>query len=324
MKKTILILYNKISKNPTGDELDVLDQVKIVSDALSELRYELRELQLDMNLEKAIREIRKAKPFIIFNLAESIYNKGEFAYFAPSILSYLDIPFTGNPLVPMFISSNKVLAKKELQRIGIPTPSWLMTDELHKIRNGKKYILKPVWEEGSLGLDEDSIFNGSDIQFLDSIEKKNKNYFFIEEFIDGREFNVSILGTKDGPKVLPIAEMTFKKYPEGKPKIMGYTAKWDEDSFEYTHTRRTFNIPQADKDIKEKIIDICKKCWSEIGFKGYVRIDFRLSDKRIPYVIDLNLNPCISPSGGFIAASEKAGYKFTEVIECLLQEALRK
>jgi D-alanine-D-alanine ligase len=71
------------------------------------------------------------------------------------------------------------------------------------------------------------------------------------------------------------------------------------------------------------MVDICRKCWNKFGFKGYVRIDFRLGPDRIPYVIDLNLNPCISPSGGFVAASEKAGYKFTEVIEFLLEEALR-
>jgi len=323
MKQTILVLYNKISKNPTGDELDVLDQVKIVSDALFELNYEVREQQVDMNLDKAIREIRKTNPYIIFNLVESIFNKGEFAYFSPAVLSYLDIPFTGNPLIPMFISANKVLAKKELQRLNIPTPGWIMLDELHKIRKGRKYILKPTWEEGSLGLDEDSIFDGSDEDFIDNLKTRNRNYYFIEEFIDGREFNVSILGTRDGPKVLPIAEMTFKKFPEGKPKIMGYTAKWKEESFEYTHTRRTFSIPKSDNDIKEKIVEICKKCWNEIGFKGYVRIDFRLSDMRIPYVIDVNLNPCISPSGGFVAASAKAGYKFTEVMECLLDEAFR-
>jgi len=324
LNKTILILFNKISKVPTTDELDVLDQVKIVSEALMELNYTVIELQLDMNLDLVVRRIRKIKPYIIFNLAESIYNKGEFAYMAPAILSYLDIPFTGNPLIPMFFSSNKVLAKKELKRIGIPTPQWISLDELNKIRKGKKYILKPTWEEGSLGLDEHSIFEGSDKNYISSIKEKNKNYFFIEEFIEGREFNVSIIGTKDGPKVLPIAEMTFRRFPDGKPRIMGYTAKWQEDSFEYKNTRRTFSIPKSDIDIKSNIVEICKRCWNEFGFKGYVRIDFRLGAGRIPYVIDLNLNPCISPSGGFVAASEKAGYKFTEVIEMLLEEALRK
>jgi D-alanine-D-alanine ligase len=324
MKKTILILYNKISKNPTGDELDVLDQVKIVTDALKELKYEVKEVQFDMNLEKIVREIKKINPYIVFNLAESIYNKGEFAYFAPALLTYLDIPFTGSPHIPMFFSSNKVLAKKELARIRIPTPSWFSLDELNRLDPKKKYILKPTWEEGSLGLDEDSIFHGSDKEFISRIEKKNKSYYFVEEFVDGREFNVSIIGTKKGPKVLPIAEMTFLKFPEGKPKIMGYTAKWKEDSFEYTHTKRTFNIPSGDNDIKEKIREICTRCWNEFGFKGYVRIDFRLSKTQVPYVIDLNLNPCISPSGGFVAASAKAGYKFPQVIEMILDEALRK
>jgi len=324
IKKTILILYNKISKIPTTDELDVLDQVQIVSDALLLLNFTVKELQLDMNLDQVVRKIRKMNPYIIFNLAESIYNKGEFAYMAPAILTYLNIPFTGNPLIPMFYSSNKVLAKKELKRIGIPTPSWLSLDGLTRIRPEKKYILKPTWEEGSLGLDEHSIFDGTDKKYISSIKEKNKNYYFIEEFIEGREFNVSIIGTKNGPKVLPIAEMTFRKFPEGKPKIMGYTAKWNEDSFEYKNTRRTFSIPKSDEDMKSKIVEICERCWREFGFKGYVRIDFRLSADRIPYVIDLNLNPCISPSGGFVAASEKAGYKFTEVIEMLLEEALRK
>jgi D-alanine-D-alanine ligase len=323
-KKIVLILYNKISKNPKGDELDVLDQVRIVSGALKEIKYEVREQQLDMNLDKAVREIRKVNPYIVFNLAESIYNKGEFAYFAPAILTYLDVPFTGNPHIPMFFSSNKVLAKKELARLGIPTPAWFMPDDLDKLNKRKKYILKPIWEEGSLGLDEDSVFTGSDQNMIERISKKSRNYYFVEEFIEGREFNVSIIGTREGPRVLPIAEMTFRKYPEGKPKIMGYTAKWKEDSFEYTHTRRTFSIPGTDRDIKEKIREICTRCWNEIGFKGYVRIDFRLSKDRKPYVIDLNLNPCISASGGFVAASGKAGYKFTEVIEMLLEEALRK
>lgn len=324
IKKTILILYNKISKNPTADELDILDQVQIVSGTLIQLNYTVKELQLDMNLDQAIQKIRKLNPFIIFNLAETIYNRGEFAYMAPAILSYLNIPFTGNPLIPMFFSSNKVLAKKELKRIGIPTPSWVTLDEIRKIRPNKKYILKPTWEEGSFGIDEDSIFDGSDNNYISSIKEKNKNYFFIEEFIEGREFNVSIIGTKKGPRVLPVAEMKFLKYPEGKPTIMGYTAKWKVKSFEYSHTKRTFTIPASDQDIEKKIMEICRKCWIKLGFKGYVRIDFRLSTDRIPYVIDLNLNPCISPSGGFVAASEKAGYKFTEVIELLLEEALRK
>jgi D-alanine-D-alanine ligase len=115
--------------------------------------------------------------------------------------------------------------------------------------------------------------------------------------------------------------MTFLRFPEGKPKIMGYTAKWKETSFEYTHTRRTFNVP--DKKLKNRLEKICIKCWNDFGFKGYVRIDFRMGADGIPMVIDLNLNPCISESGGFVAASKKARLTFVKVIEKIVEEAYR-
>ena len=323
MSKTALILYNKISANPCEDELDVLDQVKLVSGALAKLNFTVREYQISLNLEVALREIRKINPAIIFNLAESLDNKGEFVYIPAAILMHLSIPFTGNPLIPIFFAANKVLAKEQLTKIGIGTPAWFTLDRLQNLRKDRKYILKPTWEEGSQGLDESSVFNGSDRKFISRISKKNRHYFFVEEFIEGREFNVSIIGTKKGPLVLPIAEMTFNDYPEGKPKIMGYTAKWKEDSFEYSHTRRTFRMPASDKDIRREIENICIKCWNSFGFRGYVRIDFRMPADRHPMVIDLNLNPCISESGGFVAASKKAGYKFVDVIRMIVDEALK-
>jgi D-alanine-D-alanine ligase len=322
MSKTALILYNRISANPKEDELDVLDQVKIVSDALIKLKFNVMEYQIDLNLDQAIKDIQQIHPDIIFNLVETLDNKGEFVYIPAAVLTYLDIPFTGNPLIPLFFAANKVLAKEQLTKLAIRTPAWFTLDQLDKLKKDRKYILKPTWEEGSLGLDEDSVFNGSDENFIKNIATKNKHYFFVEEFIEGREFNVSIIGSKEGPVVLPIAEMTFLKYPEGKPRIMGYTAKWKEDSFEYSHTVRTFDLPATDSDLIDEIEKICKKCWNSLGFKGYVRIDFRMGADRIPMVIDLNLNPCISQSGGFIAATRKAGYKFVDVISQIVEEAM--
>ena len=323
MSKVALILYNKISANPKDDELDVLDQVRIVSKALAKLKYKVKEYQMTLNLHKAVKDIKKISPDFVFNLAETLDNKGEFAYMPAAILMHLNIPFSGNPLIPLFFAANKVIAKQQITRIGVKTPPWFTMEQINKLKKGKKYILKPTWEEGSLGLDEDCVFDGYDKAFIEKIAKRDKHYHFIEEFIEGREFNVSIIGTKDGPMVLPIAEMTFVDYPEGKPKIMGYTAKWKEESFEYTHTRRTFKLDQKDKDIKEEIERICKKCWISFGFKGYVRIDFRMAADRIPMVIDLNLNPCISESGGFIAATQKAGFKFVDVISMIVDEAMK-
>jgi D-alanine-D-alanine ligase len=117
--------------------------------------------------------------------------------------------------------------------------------------------------------------------------------------------------------------MIFTGYPEGKPKMMGYKSKWDDKSFEYTHTRRTFRLSGEDDPLKKEMIAICKKCWNELGLKGYVRIDFRVTRKSVPLVIDINLNPCLSELGGFMAASKKKGLTFEQVIARVLEDATR-
>jgi D-alanine-D-alanine ligase len=322
MSKTILIIHNAISDNPGSDELDVLEQAGLVKKSLLELNYAVEVMPVDFNLEKTITAIRKIKPYVVFNLAETLYNRSEFAFVAPSILGYLNIPFTGSPLIPMFYASNKVLTKQELTRHGISTPGWLPLTEIRKAEKGKKYILKPTWEEGSLGLDEDNIFTGSDKKKIERFAKMDPSYFFVEEFIEGREFNISILGNKNKPTVMPLAEMTFRGFPEGKPHIMGYTAKWKEDSFEYSHTRRTFAIRDRNKPHILQLTEICRKCWNAFGLRGYVRVDFRLGRDNTAYVIDINANPCLSGSGGFMAAASKSGMSTTEAIRRIVEEAV--
>ncbi|MEI6681412.1 MAG: ATP-grasp domain-containing protein [Bacteroidota bacterium] len=324
MTQTALILYNKLSKIPKDDEADVIEQVNLVTDALKTLGYEVLYLQIDLNLKKAISGIRSAKPEIIFNLAETIGNKGEFTFLANSVLNFVRIPYTGSPLIPMFQCSNKLLAKKELGKIGVKTPAGFMLNECSRLLPDRKYIIKPIWEEGSLELDEDCVFMGSDRDFIKKIGQKSRDHYFIEEFIEGREFNNSILYSENGPEVLPLAEMTFKDYPEGKPKIMGYKSKWDDKSFEYSHTRRTFQTSKADEQLRNRMVEICKKCWNEMGFKGYVRIDFRVTLDSEPLVIDINLNPCLSESGGFMAASKKKGLTFPQVVTRIIADAIRK
>jgi D-alanine-D-alanine ligase len=140
--------------------------------------------------------------------------------------------------------------------------------------------------------------------------------------VEGREFNISIIGNKNKPEVMPLAEMTFRDYPEGKPQIMGYTAKWNEESFEYTHTRRTFSIRDKNKPHIQQLAGICRKTWETFGLRGYVRIDFRLGKGNTAYVIDINANPCLSYSGGFMAAVKKSGMTFKEAIGRIVDEAV--
>ncbi|MFH1161121.1 MAG: ATP-grasp domain-containing protein [bacterium] len=323
MKKKLLIVHNKIAENAGEDELDVLDQAKLVEDACLDLGYLVERMEMNLDLGKAILRIREIGPDILFNLVETLDNKGEFAFVATSVFSSLQLPYSGSPLVSMLLASNKVLAKQELRRAGLPTPNWYSMAQTDQLDPDRQYILKPTWEEGSLDLDDSSVFWGSDSRMKAIAGKKDRDHYFIEEYVDGREYNISMLAGREGPEVLPLAEMQFLDYPKGKPRILGYTSKWKENSFEYSHTRRTFEGRKEDRDLHTRLISLCKECWHLFSLKGYARVDFRVSLEGAPFIIDINANPCLSTSGGFSAACQQAGFTQTEMIRRILEDAYR-
>jgi D-alanine-D-alanine ligase len=214
----------------------------------------------------------------------------------------------------MFLTTSKPLAKEKMERKGIPTSPWFFPNSIPTLDHDKKYIIKPVWEEGSLGLDEDCVFQGDDSGLVEKLKTLNSKDFFVEEFIDGREFNLSILAGENGPEVLPQAEIIFSNYPEGKPKVVGFSAKWNEDSFEYKNTSRTFGFSESDELLLLKLKDLAIKCWHTFNLNGYARVDFRVDSKDNPWVLEVNVNPCISPDSGFFAACIQADIPFTEAV----------
>ena len=319
--KKVLILINKITENPTADELDVLQQVKAVEEALTVLGHESMREFVDLNLSTTKNTILSWNPDVVFNLVEGIDGKGQLIFIAPALLESMNMPFTGSGLNSMFITSDKTLTKEKLRVHGLPTPEWSINNENLKLSLDKFYIVKPCWEDGSVGIDDHSIFKGNDPGLADYLKEHAAQKVFIEEFIKGREFNISILGGPDGPEVLPPAEIKFINFPEGKPQIVGYRSKWDEESFEYHNTPRTFEFPVEDQPLIAKMKEICYKCWQVFNLKGYVRVDFRVDESNNPQVLEINANPCISPDAGFNAACSQAGYTFPEVIERIIYDA---
>jgi D-alanine-D-alanine ligase len=320
--KTAVLLYNKISENPKEDELDVIRQMRHIEGALKILGYKSVRVPFAIELDEVIRTLRSVKPIIAFNLVEMVEGTGELLHLGPSILQHLRIPYTGVQLEAMFLTTSKILAKKQLNFLKINTSGWYTTDEIHKLKSDQMYIVKPIWEDGSLGVDEHCVFSGGDKAYRDKLKKLNKKSFFIEQYIDGREFNLSMLGGKAGPQVMPPAEILFKDYPEGKHRIVGYNAKWKEDSFEYNHTPRTFRYPKQDLPLLEQLNNMAMQCWHGFELKGYVRVDFRVDRQGVPYVLEINGNPCISPESGYVAATKRAGLKFYQVVERIIEDAL--
>jgi len=318
--KTAVILFNKLSKDAKADEADVLDQVNLVSEAFKKLGYNPVPIPFSIKINKAAKAIKAYKPEIVFNLVESINNNGSLLYFSPAYLDTLVIPYTGSHTEAMFVTTNKVLAKKILAAAGLPTAPWYKPSNFEADPN-KRYILKPIWEEGSLGLDEHSVFNGNNLAFIEKIKQNSDETHYIEEFIDGREFNISILASKNGPEVMPPAEIQFIDYPANKPKVVGYTAKWIEDSFEYKNTQRTFDFPKEDNPLLEKLVELCARTWKELNLRGYARVDFRVDKSNNPLILEVNANPCISPDSGFVAACTRKGIDTTEMVRRIVADA---
>jgi D-alanine-D-alanine ligase len=145
---------------------------------------------------------------------------------------------------------------------------------------------------------------------------------FAERFIDGREFNLSILAGVQGPQVLPPAEIRFD-FPPGRKRIVDYRAKWDEESLEYRATRRSFEFAPDDAPLLERLESLALRCWRLFELKGYARVDFRVDGEGNPFVLEINANPCISPDSGFVAAAARAGILFWELACRIVADATK-
>jgi D-alanine-D-alanine ligase len=318
--RKIIILINRLSDRPSADEIDVIDQVEAVERSLDELSLWHEREFVDCNLSSLVKKLISEPDGIAFNLVESLNNNSGLVYFIPALVESLNYPLTGNPSDAMFLTTQKPLAKKLMQGMGIPTPQWWTAKEAISLVPGRQYMVKPSREDASVGINDENVFNGEDLQILERFRNNWGDHFFIEEFITGREFNLSVLGGTDGPEVLSPAEIIFKDFPEGKPAIVGYAAKWEESTFEYQNTIRTYNFPESDGTLLDQLKEICYQCWSAFNLRGFARVDFRVDCNNRPYVLEINANPCISPNSGFYNAALRSGYTFTQVVQRIISD----
>ncbi len=319
MKQKIVILHNQVLTN-NPDEVDVISQRNLVKRACENLDFEVSCLTVGNDLMEDLLKVKDEDADVVFNLVEATWGKGELIYFAPAILNSYKIPYTGVPLDALFVTTNKVLAKKIMRFNQLPTADFFTINEIEKLNPSKTYIAKPIWEEASVGISEDFIFKTAEKDKFEKIKKLPESHYFIEEFIDGREFNISILANKKGVEVLPPAEIIFDKFFNDKPKIIGYKAKWDETSEEYKQTNRAFGTLENNPKLKGELTKICQKSWKAFNLKGYARIDFRVDNNENIFILEINGNPCIAPDSGFIAAAGYADYTNEMVIDRILKD----
>ena len=324
MQKTnVVIVYDQMAeKSSDPDHRDVLEQVGAVGDVLGAMGYAPVELGLTLDLSAIQKVLKDLSPAFVFNLVESLEGSGRLIHLVPTALEFHKIPYTGAPADALYQTSNKAVSKKLLQGSDLPTPEAVFQeDSLTGPSPGKgdSYIIKSVWEHASIGIEEDSVVTVQDKEHLyEAMAVRRKalgGSCFAERYIEGREFNLSLLASPNGPLLLPPAEIRFDHFPPEKRKIVGYKAKWDTESFEYHHTPRCFQFPREDKPLLKQMGELTVKCWNLFGIRGYARVDFRVDRENRPWILEVNANPCLSPDAGFAAAAAEADLAFRDVVE---------
>lgn len=320
---SIVVLHAAFADDARIDDLDALVQADQVSAALKRLGWDVSRIATTLDFGATVAELVRRGPDCVFNLVESLGGSGRLITVVPAFLSAAGFAFTGSDDTAIFMSSQKLLAKRWLTLHGLPTPKWYSSGESIDHDN-KPWIVKSVWEHASLGIDDLSVVRGKRA-LLERLDQRVESFggeWFAERYIEGREFNISVIEEDGVPRVLPIAEIDFRDYPSGKPRIVGYAAKWQEDAPEYRNTERVF--PALDDALETRLHHVVVKCWQIFRLRGYARIDVRLDRQGVPWVLEVNANPCLSKDAGFVAAAAEANLGYEEVIEAVVSAALRR
>ncbi|MBC8424743.1 D-alanine--D-alanine ligase [bacterium] len=322
----VLVLHDEVHADSPPDALDILAQAEAVAGALTRLGHEPETLGCGPDLPLLADDLERLRPDLVFNLVESLGGQGRLIHVVPGWLDVLGVAYAGCPAEALYTTSHKVLAKRLLAGAGLPTPAWFSGPDgaLEPVADGpepERCLVKSVWEDASLGLDDASLVPGSRASVRTAMDLRGSlpgAPWFAETYVEGREFNLSLLEGPDGPQVLPPAELRFVDYPPGKPRIVHYAAKWDEDSFEYSHTVRRFDLPDDDAPLATRLETLALACWRLFDLRGWARVDFRVDACGEPWILEANANPCLSPDAGFQAAVARAGLDFDEAIARIL------
>ncbi len=324
-KLRILIAYNDPADAGANDldyisEVAVKKEADIVYDTLMKMGHSPA-LMTVSGIEENMAEINDFSPDMIFNLCEGFRGQSRHEMHIAGLWEILGIPYSGNSPITLGISQNKVLAKNIFRANGIPTPDFEVFEKVpDRTSLSFPVIAKPSSEDASLGISQNSMVE--DIEGLraavSSLLEKYREPVLVEKFIDGREFNVSIIGGNPA-KALQISEIDFSGFDGDTPKITGYESKWLEDHPLY---RKTPSVCPAriGTALKKKLVSTALEVYGVLMGKDYGRVDFRVDAKENIYVLEFNPNPDISPDAGFSKSLLASGLDYETFIGKIIKD----
>lgn len=301
-------------------------EISSIKKSLQEYFTDVKTLAVDRNIAQTVAKISHYSPDAIINFVESVEGVSSYEYCMAGLFELLKVEFTGNKPQCLGNCLNKWCTKDILRANGIKTPKAVVLDQ-SSITNKKSFalkfpvILKLLLEDASIGISEYSVVNNFDQlkRQIDFLTETFKQKIIAEEYIEGRELNVAILGNK----VLPISEIEFTGLPNGLPKIVTYEGKWIADSIYYDNTK-----PKCPAEfpvrLKKRIEMIALQAYTALGCRDYARVDIRLDKNGIPFVIEVNPNPDISSDSGFARAANADGISHSELLFMITKLALNR
>jgi D-alanine-D-alanine ligase len=328
--RTLALVHDHLVPPEETAGVDVLEaEWKMEFDVIETLReigHDVRVLGLHDDLKPIREAAEEFKPRIVFNLMEAFAGVTTFDQNVVSYLELLRLPYTGCNPRGLILARDKALSKKLLAYHRIPVPDFTV------VRRGRKPVLskrmhfplivKSLFFEASAGISQASVVENQEqlarrVQF---IHESLGTAAIVEQFIEGRELYVGVLGN-DRLDVFPVWEMSFAKMPENRWHIATERVKWST-KYQKKHGIMT-DAATLDAAAVEAIQRIAKRAYRALDLSGYARIDLRMAEGGRAYVIEANPNPNLAYGEDFAESAEKSGLEYERLLERILALGLR-
>jgi D-alanine-D-alanine ligase len=321
----VLVLHSDVADDAPPDEQDTLATADTVCSALRARGHEPVPFVFSADPAQLNRALHESGAEVVFNLVESVFGQGDLAGVAAAMLARLRVPFTGASAAALACAADKCFTKRLLRSSGLPTPDWSEPPLWSDLSDDISYVVKSIDEDASIGLDDRAVVRGCEQLRARAADcaARHGGRWFAEAYCPGREFNVSLLETHGEARVLPIAETKFEGWTQGRPRIVGYAAKWHDESADAIGTPRIFGIEGQAPALAGALRNLALSTWRVMSLHGYARVDIRLDRDDSPMILEINPNPCLEPHAGFAAAVSEEGIDYPSLIERIVRESLR-
>jgi D-alanine-D-alanine ligase len=332
VRKRVAVLYN-VDYEDVEEGVDpayearaqVCSVAEGVAGALNDEGHEAALIEVDGDLPRLRSRLAELGTDCAFNLCESLANDARLESAVPLMLELLGVPFTGSPPEVLSLALRKDRVKQRLEAAGISTPAGrVLSSGSEPCDLPFPLIVKPVREDGSVGVWRTSVVHdaASLCRAVDAVVTTFRQPALVEQYIDGREFNVALLGHPT-PRVLPLSEIDFRALPDDVPHIVSYDAKWTVGSADDLGTVPILH-PVMPTAIAARVRRTAADAFRAVGVRDYGRVDVRLGSNGIPYVVDVNPNCDLSTGAGMARAAAAVGIDYPSLAGLLVRYALRR